>query len=327
MEPPTVRDIIAARKRIQPHLLRTPLYTYPLLNDLLNAEVFVKHENYNPTGAFKIRGGINLVAQLTPDERRRGVITASTGNHGQSIALAAKIYGVKATVCVPKNPNPIKVASILRYGASIIEQGADYDEARLNAETLAKEHEYRYIHSANEPHLIAGVGTLALEMIEDQPDLDVVIAPVGAGSCACGTAIAYEALSPSTRIIAVQTEALPAVHQSWLSGNLESTPPANTIADGLATRQAFQLPVQILRSLIGEFILVNETEICTAIKHYIDKAHTIAEGAGAASLAAAIKLHQQLRGKKVGLILTGGNIAGDILRDILNKPDSTSVVR
>jgi len=320
MEPPTVRDIIAARRRIQPHLLRTPLHTYPLLNDLLGAEAYVKHENHNPTGAFKIRGGINLVSQLTPDERRRGVITASTGNHGQSIALAAKIYGVKATVCVQKGANPIKVASIRSYGASIIEQGADYDEARLNAETLAKEHGYRYIHSANEPHLIAGVGTLALEMIEDQPDLDAVIAPVGAGTCACGAAIAYKALSPSTRIIAVQTEALPAVYNSWLSGNLESTPPAKTIADGLATRQAFQLPIQILRTLADDFTLVNEAEIRAAIKHYVEKAHTIAEGAGAAPLAAAIKLRHHLNGKKVGLILTGANITGDILRDVLNGP-------
>lgn len=320
MEPPTVRDIIAARGRIQAHLLRTPLHTYPFLNDLLDAEAYVKHENHNPTGAFKIRGGINLVSQLTSDERRRGVITASTGNHGQSIALAAKIFGIKATVCVQKGANPIKVASIRSYGASIIEQGTDYDEARLNAEILAKEHGYRYIHSANEPHLIAGVGTLALEMIEDQPELDAVIAPVGAGTCACGVAIAYKALSPSTRVIAVQTEALPAVYNSWLSGRLESTPPGKTVADGLATRQAFQLPLQILRSLADDFTLVNENEIRAAIKHYAEKAHTIAEGAGAASLAAAIKLRPQLRGKKVGLVLTGANITGETLRDILNGP-------
>jgi threonine dehydratase len=144
MEPPTVRDIITARRRIQPHLLRTPLHTYPLLNELLGAEAYVKHENHNPTGAFKIRGGINLIAQLTPEERRRGVITASTGNHGHSIALAAKLYNVKATVCVQQGANPDKVASIRSYGATIIEQGTDYDEARLNAETLAKQHNHRY---------------------------------------------------------------------------------------------------------------------------------------------------------------------------------------
>lgn len=312
---------MAARKRLRPHLLRTPLHTYPLLNNILDAEAYVKHENYNPTGAFKIRGGLNLVAQLTADERQRGVITASTGNHGQSIALAAKLYGVKAIVCVPKGANPIKVASIRSYGASILEEGADYDEARLNAENQAKQHGFRYIHSANEPQLIAGVGTLALEMIEDQPDLDVVIAPVGAGTCACGTAIAYKALSPQTRIIAVQTQVLPAVYNSWKSGKLESTPSAKTIADGLGTRQAFELPVKILRELADDFVLVSEAEIRTAIKLYVESAHTIAEGAGAAPLAAAIKLHEQLKGKKVGLILTGANITGDALREILNAPN------
>jgi threonine dehydratase len=320
MEPPTIRDIVAARRRISPHLNRTPLHTYPLLDDLLGTEAYVKHENHNPTGAFKIRGGLNLVAQLTPDERARGVITASTGNHGQSIALAAKIHGVKATICVPEGANPIKVASIRSYGATILEHGADYDEARLNAEHTAQQQGLRYIHSANEPHLIAGVGTLALEMIEDQPDLDAVIAPVGAGTCACGTAIAYKAISPQTRIIAVQTAALPAVYNSWHSGNLESTPPAKTIADGLGTRQAFELPVQILRQLADDFVLVTEPEIRSAIRHYADKAHTIAEGAGAAPLAAAIKLRHQLKGKKVGLILTGANITGEALRDILNQP-------
>jgi threonine dehydratase len=320
MEPPTIRDIIAARKRIHPHLPPTPLHTYPLLNDLLGTEAHIKHENHNPTGAFKIRGGLNLIAQLTPDERTRGVITASTGNHGQSIALAAKIHNVKATICVPKDANPIKVASIRSYGATILQEGTDYDEARLNAETTAKKHSLRYIHSANEPHLIAGVGTLALEMIEDQPDLDAVIAPVGAGTCACGTAIAYKAISPSTRIIAVQTQALPAVYNSWHSGKLESTPPAKTIADGLGTRQAFELPVQILRQLADDFTLVTEPEIKAAIKHYAENAHTIAEGAGAAPLAAAIKLRHQLKDKKIGLILTGANITGDALRDALNTP-------
>ena len=320
MEAPTIKDIIAARARIHPHLLETPLQTYSSLNQLLGAKAYIKHENHQPTGAFKIRGGINLISQLTEDERRRGVITASTGNHGQSIALAAKLYGVKATVCVQKGANPDKVAAIQSHGASIIEQGSDYDEARLNAESLAKLHGYRYIHSANEPHLIAGVGTMAIEMIERQTDLDVVIAPVGAGTCACGCAIAYKAISPKTRIIAVQTQALPAVHNSWISGNLESTPPAKTMADGLATRQAFELPVQILRQLADDFVLVDENEIRAAIKLYVEKAHTIAEGAGAASLAAAVKLRDQLKGKKVGLILSGGNITADNLRDIMNQP-------
>jgi threonine dehydratase len=314
---PSLKEIFLARRNIQPYLTKTPLFSYPGLYQPLGAEAWIKHENHNPTGAFKIRGGINLVSQLSSSEKERGVITASTGNHGQSIALASRIFGVKAIICVQQGANPDKVAAIRSFGADIIEQGKDYDEARLNAETLAKQHGYRYIHSANEPQLIAGVGTMALEMIEDQPDLDAVIAPVGAGTCASGCAITYKALNPETKIIAVQTEAAPSVYRSWQSGQLEHTDTAKTMADGLATRQAFELPVQILRDLADDFVLVSDDEIRQAIKLYVEKAHTIAEGAGAAPLAAAIKLRDQLKGKKVGLILSGGNITADMLRQIL----------
>ncbi|MFH0849669.1 MAG: pyridoxal-phosphate dependent enzyme, partial [Candidatus Bathyarchaeota archaeon] len=174
MEPPTLKDVLLARKTIAPYLAKTPLHTYSLLNDYLGFEAYVKHENHQPTGAFKIRGGINLISQLIADERKRGVITASTGNHGQSIALAGKMFGVEAKVCVMDGATPDKVAAIKSYGVEIIQHGRDYDESRLNAERLAKEPGYRYIHSGNEPLLIAGVGTMALEMMEDEPDLDVV---------------------------------------------------------------------------------------------------------------------------------------------------------
>ena len=317
MESPTIKDVFLARKIISPYLVKTPLHTYPLLNDHLGFEAYVKHENYQPTGAFKIRGGINLVSQLPIEERMRGVITASTGNHGQSIALASRIFGVKAKVCVMDGANPDKVAAIRSFGAEIIEHGRDFDESRLNAERLAKEHGYKYIHSGNEPLLISGVGTMALEMIEDEPALDVVFSPVGAGTNAAGIAIVYKALSPETRIIAVQSENAPSVYMSWKSGKLESTDSARTIADGLATRQAFELPTRILRELVDDFMLVSDEEIGRAIKMYVEKAHTIAEGAGAAPLAAAAKMRDRLKGKKVGLILSGGNIPYENLMKFL----------
>lgn len=319
MEPPTLKDVLLARKTIAPYLAKTPLHTYSLLNDYLGFEAYVKHENHQPTGAFKIRGGINLISQLTADERKRGVITASTGNHGQSIALAGRMFGVEAKVCVMDGANPDKVAAIKSYGAEIIQHGRDYDESRLNAERLANEQGYRYIHSGNEPLLIAGVGTMALEMIEDVPDLDVVFSPVGAGTNAAGTAIVYKALSPETRIIAVQSENAPSVYLSWKSGKLEHTSSALTIADGLATRQAFELPTKILREQVDDFVLVSDEEIARAIKLYVEKAHTIAEGAGAAPLAAAVKMRDQLKGKKVGLILSGGNITLENLLRCLAK--------
>ena len=319
MEPPTLKDVLLARKTIAPYLVKTPLHTYSLLNDYLGFEAYVKHENHQPTGAFKIRGGINLISQLTADERKRGVITASTGNHGQSIALAGKMFGVEAKVCVMDGANPDKVAAIKSYGAEIIQHGRDYDESRLNAERLAKEHGYRYIHSGNEPLLIAGVGTMALEMIEDEPDLDVVFSPVGAGTNAAGIAIVYKALCPETKVIAVQSENAPSVYLSWKSGKLEHTSSALTIADGLATRQAFELPTKILREQVDDFVLVSDEGIARAIKLYVEKAHTIAEGAGAAPLAAAVKMRDQLKGKKVGLILSGGNITLENLMRCLAK--------
>jgi threonine dehydratase len=308
MEPPSLKDVLLAQKRIRPYLLKTPLHTYPTLNEVLGMTVYVKHENYQPTNAFKIRGGINLISQLTAEEKAAGVITASTGNHGQSIALASKIFGVKAIVCVQEGANPAKVAGIKSYGAEIIEQGKDFDEARENAEKLAKKLGYRYIHSGNESLLISGVGTMALEMIEDQPDLDVIITPVGAGTNCAGVATVIKSLNPQIKVIAVQSENAPSVYMSWKSGNLESTDTAKTMADGLATRQAFELPTKMLRTLIDDFVLVSDSEIRHAIRMYVEHARTIAEGAGAASLAAAIKLQSMYKGKKVGLVLSGGNL-------------------
>src|ERR687895_252874 len=183
---PTLADVLAARRRIAPHLRPTPLYGYPALDELVGAEVLVKHENHQPVGAFKVRGGVNLISQLSPDERERGVIAASTGNHGQSIAYAARLFGVTATICIPEGANPVKVASMRGLGAELVVHGRDFDEAREHCEELAGERGYRYVHSGNEPLLIAGVATYALEILEERPDLDVLIVPVGGGSGAAG---------------------------------------------------------------------------------------------------------------------------------------------
>ena len=179
---PTFNDVLAARERISRYLQPTALNRYPALDELIGTETWIKHENHQPVCVFKVRGGINLLSQLTDDERRRGVITASTGNHGQSIAYAARIFGVRAIVCVPEGANPVKVRSIRGLGAEIVTHGVDFDEAREHAAQLFEEHGYRYIHSGNEPHLIAGVGTQALEMLERQPDIEVIIVPIGGGS-------------------------------------------------------------------------------------------------------------------------------------------------
>ena len=220
---PTLADVREARRRIAPYLQPTPICPYGALTELVGTEIFVKHENHLPTGAFKVRGGVNLVSQLSEDERRRGVVTASTGNHGQSIAFAAGRFGVRAIVCVPEGANPVKLAAMERLGAELVVHGRDFDDAREHCEALAREHGHRYIHSGNEPHLIAGVGTATLELLESQPDVDVVIVPVGGGSGAAGACIAGKSIRPGLEVIGVQSSAAPAAYRSWPRGNCSRT--------------------------------------------------------------------------------------------------------
>ena len=313
---PTLADVLEARRRISPHLRPTPLYSYATLNELLDAEIFVKHENHQPVGAFKVRGGLNLVAQLSNDERERGLITASTGNHGQSVAFAARRFGVGARICVPERPNPVKLAAMEGLGAELIVKGVDFDEARENAERLADEHSYRYVHSGNEPHLIAGVATETLEILEQQPDVDVVIVPVGGGSGAAGACIAAKAINPAIRVIAVQSDAAPAAYRTWKEGRPVEAE-CRTSAEGLATRVPFELPQQILREHLDDFVLVSEEQIRAAQRTMIEATRNLVEAAGAAPLAAALKLGDELRGRRVALVASGGNVSPAQLLDLL----------
>ncbi len=321
MDQPTFLDILDAQRRIRPYLQQTPLHTYPTLNRLLGFMAYVKHENHNPTGAFKVRGGINLVSRLTPEEKSRGVVTASTGNHGQSIALACSLFGVKAYICVPVGANPDKVAAIRSHGAEIVEEGRDFEEAKANAERLAESKGYRFISSGDEPHLIAGVGTIGLEIMQQEPSIDTVISPVGAGTGCGGTAIAVKTINPDVRMIAVQAENAPSVYRSWSSGSPESTGPVSTMADGLATRQTFKLPLGILRDWVDEFTLVSEDEMRRGVRLYLEHCRTVAEGAGSAPLAAALKMRNELKGRRVALVLSGGNITLAELKRCIEAAD------
>ncbi|HEY7602856.1 MAG TPA: threonine/serine dehydratase [Gaiellaceae bacterium] len=314
MDAPTFDDVLAARERISPHLRETALNRYPALDELVGAETWVKHENHLPIGAFKVRGGVNLVSQLSAEERARGLVTASTGNHGQSIAFAGKLFGVRTIICVPEGANPVKVASIRGLGGDIVEHGRDFDDAREHCEQLAREHGYRYVHSGNEPHLIAGVGTHTLEMLERQPDLDVLIVPIGGGSGAAGACIAASAMRPALRVIGVQSEAAPAAYRSWEEGGIQQAE-MHTAAEGLATRIGFELPQRILREHLADFVLVSEDELRAATLAMLERTRNLIEPAGAAPLAAALKL--DLAGRKIGLIATGGNMTPDQLRDLL----------
>jgi threonine dehydratase len=306
MNIPTFQDVLLAKQRIKPYLQRTPMNSYPAINELIGAEVFIKHENCQPICAFKVRGGINLVSQLSDEEKRLGVIAASTGNHGQSVAYAAQLFGVKAHIVVPENANPGKVASMRGRGAEVIFYGEKFDDARQHCEVLAQQHGYRYVHSGNEPLLVAGVATEALEMLEDQPDLDVIIVPVGGGSGAAGCCIAAKAINPNIRVIGAQSDAAPAAYESWKARQVVERP-NHTFAEGLATAVGFDLPQQILWQMLDDFNLVSDDEIRQAMYWMIERAHSLAEGAGAAPLAAVFKMRHNLAGKKVGLVCSGGN--------------------
>src|SRR5262245_28134389 len=318
MQSPTFHDVLAAQRRIRPYLARTPLHSYPALNELLGTEVYVKHENYQPVGAFKVRGGINLISQLLPEERARGVIAASTGNHGQSVAYAARLFGVAARIVVPERANPGKVAAMQGMGAEVIFYGDSFDAARLHCEALASEHGYRYFHSGNEPLLIAGVATETLEMLEDQPELDTIIVPIGGGSGAAGACIAAHGVSANIRVIGVQAEAAPAAYQSWRQRQVVEAP-NQTFAEGLSTGVGFALPQAILQEQLDDFVLVGEDEILRAMVWMVERAHTLAEGAGAAALAAAYRLRDELRDKRVGLVCSGGNTSLEHLRRALDQ--------
>jgi threonine dehydratase len=261
-----------------------------------------------------VRGGVNLVSQLSPEDRARGVITASTGNHGQSIAFASRAFGVRAIVCVPEGANPVKVASMKGLGAELVFHGNDFDDAREHCESLAEEYGHRYIHSGNEPHLIAGVGTHTLEALERQPEVDVLIVPIGGGSGAAGACLAAAELNPGTRVVGVQSEAAPAAYRSWKEGVIAEDE-MRTAAEGLATRVGFELPQQILRERLSDFMLVSEDDLRAATLHMLERTRNLIEPAGAAPLAAALKL--DLAGQKVVLIASGGNMTPAQLRELL----------
>ncbi len=309
---PDLSDVLAARRRIAPYLRPTPLYSYPALDTLTGARVWVKHENHLPVGAFKVRGGVNLISQLGADDRRRGIISASTGNHGQSVAWAARVFGVPAVVCVPEHANPVKVESMRALGAEVVSHGRDFDEAREHCERLAAERGYRYIHSANEPALIAGVATYTLEILEEQPDVDVIVVPVGGGSGAAGACVVATAVRPSIEVVGVQSAAAPAARRSWQARALVEDSTA-TLAEGLATRTAFELTQRILWERLDDFVLVPDSGLAEATRLMISKTRNLVEPAGAAALAAVLAEPGRFAGRQVAIVCSGGNISPEQL--------------
>jgi threonine dehydratase len=313
---PTFADVLQARDTIAPYLRPTALYPYRGLSAAVGGEVWIKHENHQPTGAFKVRGGINFMAHLPEEERRRGVLTASTGNHGLSVAFAAQRFGVRALVVMPNGANPVKVEAIRELGAEVRFVGRDFDDCRAYVEAAGSDGMY-YLSSGDEPLLIAGVATHTLEIVEALPEVDVILVPVGGGSGAAGACLAAKSIKPRIQVIGVQAEAAPAAYQSWKQGRRVEAP-METFAEGLATRAPFELPQAILRRQLDDFVLVSDEEIRGAMRLLLEKTRNLVEAAGAATLAAAIRIRDRLQGKRLALIVSGGNLTVAGLQELLN---------
>ena len=329
LTPPTPRDVYRARRTIERHLPRTPLVRDEWLSDELDADVYLKREDTLPTGAFKVRGGVTLVADLDPEFREHGLVAASTGNHGQSVAYAGRTFDVPVTICVPEDANPKKVDAMEQFGARIEFSGEDFDEARERAEELAteqpyryvhsaNEQPYRYVHSANEPALVAGVATSGLEVVEELPEVDVCFAPVGGGSCASGYCLTVGELLDA-EVVGVQSAQAPAMYHAWNDGHLRGHDTMETTAEGLATRVPFALTMELLRERLDDFVLVDDSETLAALREAFVESRVVMEGACATCVAAAIEQSEELRGKTVVLPVTGRNISTEKFGALLSE--------
>jgi threonine dehydratase len=310
--PIALAEVIPARAVVGRHLKPSPLRRYEGLSRLLEADVYVKHENHNPTGTFKIRGGVNVMHHLSSGGVK-GVITYSTGNHGTSVATAARWFGLEAVIVVPENSNPVKVKAIRETGAELIEAGADFEEAGRVVDRLREERGLYYVHPANEPLIINGVGTEFLEICEELPGLEVMIVPLGAGSEAAAAVTVLKSLRPNVEIVAVQAEQSRAAWESWRAGHIVTS--ANTtFAGGVATGTAYEVPFGIYSQALTDFILLSEAELYEGIGLALHHTRNLVEAAGGAALRAAFKIKDRLNGKQVVLQMSGCNAAPEEIR-------------
>jgi len=312
-------DILAARARLAPHVPVTPLRTYASLDQAVGSDiqVFVKHENHLPTNSFKYRNGLAAITALSPAERARGVIATTLGNHGQGVAVAARMLGVRARIFVPRHNNPDKNAAIRDFGAELIEVGDDYGQTVAAAEREVADTGMVFVHSFTDPTVVAGAGTVALEMLEQQPGLEALVLSVGGGSHAVGAIVVARALKPSVRIYGVQAAGAPAVHDSWHAGRMIRTGRADTFADGIRVTAPAGAGFQVLREGLAGFITVSDDAIAHAVRTYLRCTHNLCEGAGAAGLAGLCHLTRELAGQRVGVVLTGSNIDQTTLAAVL----------
>ncbi len=312
-------EVLAARARLAPYLAPTPLRHYASLDEETGAHVLVKHENHLPTNAFKARNTLSFMTALPAEQRARGVVAATRGNHGAGLAWAGAQLGVPVVICVPLGNNPEKNAAIRGHGAELVEAGRDYDEAVDVAKRLVIERGLVLAHSTNDRNVIAGAATLSVEICEQADQLDAIVVAVGGGSQAVGAILATRALRPGVKVYGVQAKGAAAIHNSWHAKSRLVVDLADTFADGLATRSTYDLTWETLRDGLAGFVAVSDAEIAEAIRMLIRTTHNLAEGAGAAGLAGLIALREELAGTTVAVILSGSNIDGPTLRRVMTN--------
>ena len=313
-------DVLAARDRIAPFLSPTPLRRHPPLEAVIpGVELHVKHENVQPTGSFKVRNGLSTLTALNEEQRRRGVVGATTGNHGLGLAFAGRKLGVDITICVPRGNNPEKNSAMRAWGANVIEDGADYDAAAGVAQGLVESRGLTLAHSTNNVHVLSGAGTMTLEMLEQAEGLDVVVVAVGGGSQAVGAITVARAMRPGLRVIGAQAAGATAAYEGWLARAPRTTERADTFAEGVATRSTYALTFPTLLDGLADFVTVTDAEIAEAVRVILATTHHLVEGAGAIGVAAVMKMREQLAGQRVGVVFCGGNMDSAVLRRILNR--------
>lgn len=317
----TFADVERARERLASYLAPTPLRGYPLLDAATGLTLLVKHENHQPTGSFKVRNGLSFMTSLDRDERARGVVAASTGNHGQGIAYGAALVGATATICVPRGNNPEKNAAMRAWGATVVEEGRDFDESVFTMERIARAEERVIAHSVNDSRIIAGAGTMTMEILEQSvgDGIDVLVLAIGGGSQAVGALTVVRQLAPSVEVYGVQAAGAPAQHDAWHARAPRTTDRADTFAEGVATRSTYELTFPALRDGLAGFVTLSEPEIAEGVRLILSTTHNIVEGAGAMGVMGAMKLRERLTGKRVGVAFCGGNLDTAMLRRILNR--------
>ncbi|WP_235069483.1 threonine ammonia-lyase [Turicibacter sp. TJ11] len=318
METVTFQMILEAAKHLKGVIKETDFCYSETLSELTEGDVYLKLENLQQSGSFKIRGAYNKMIHLSDEEKNGGVVASSAGNHAQGVAISASKLGIKSTIVMPKSAPFAKIYATRKYGGEVVLHGEVYDEAYQKAIEIQKATGATFVHPFNDPYVIAGQGTIGVEIMAEQPDLDVILVPIGGGGIAAGVALAAKTINPNVKVIGVQTKNAPSMYESLRCGHVEVMPVNKTIADGIAVGEPGELTFSIIKDYVDEIITVSETEISQAVLLLLENCNLVCEGAGAVSVAAMMSKKLDLKDKKVGAILSGGNIDINMIESIIN---------